>query len=86
MSDGKWLVYLLECADQSFYCGATNDLERRLKQHNSGRGSKYCLTRLPVVCVYSEPAKNKSAALKREYAIKQLSRAQKLALIKENAQ
>jgi putative endonuclease len=77
----QWVVYLLHCADGSLYCGTTNDLEKRLEKHNAGKGAKYLRGRLPVVLAYSETAENKSAALKREYAIKQLSRAQKLELI-----
>jgi putative endonuclease len=71
------LVYLLECRDRTLYCGITNDLARRLKAHSRGE-VKYTRGRLPVEVVYSESARDRSAALKREAAWKRLSRAQKL--------
>jgi putative endonuclease len=74
---GRWLVYLLRCSDGSLNCGITNDLPKRLKAHAAGRASRYTRSRLPVALVYSEPQKSKSAALKREAAIKKLSRPQK---------
>lgn len=75
-------VYLLQCGDGTLYCGWTTDLDARLRAHNSGRGSKYTRSRLPVVLVYFEKiVGGKSAALKREYEIKQMSREDKLALI-----
>ena len=77
-------VYLLRCSDGSLYCGWTNDLEKHLVAHNSGKGAKYTKTRKPVELVYSEELPDKSSALKREYEIKHLSRAEKLRLI-ENA-
>jgi predicted GIY-YIG superfamily endonuclease len=83
MTQKQWCVYLLKCSDGSLYCGCTNDLNKRIEKHNAGTGAKYTKTRLPVELVYSEPAENKSAALKREYAIKQLSRQQKMELFKE---
>lgn len=76
----RWHVYLLRCADGTLYCGVTNDLERRLVRH--GRGEvKYTRGRLPVALAWHEPARDRSAALRREHAIKRLSRARKLALI-----
>ena len=75
-------VYMLECADGSFYIGWTNDLRKRLETHNSGRGAKYTRSRRPVKLVYTEQYESKSDALRREYEIKQLSRAQKLLLTK----
>lgn len=81
MTPKQWVVYLLRCVDGSLYCGITNDLDKRIDKHNSGSGAKYTKTRRPVVLVYSEAAENKSAALKREWLIKQLSRKQKLELI-----
>ena len=75
-------VYLLKCRDDTLYCGYTNDLEKRLQTHNAGEGAKYTKTRLPVELVYSEEYATKSEALKREYAIKQLSREEKQQLIK----
>lgn len=77
---GDWVCYLLECADATLYCGTTNDLVRRLAMHNAGAGAKYTRGRAPVRLVYSEPCPDKSAALRRERAIKALTRAEKLAL------
>lgn len=77
----SWWVYVLRCADDSLYTGITNDKARRLEQHNSGKASKYTRVRTPVDMVYSETAKDRSEATKREIAIKKLSRAQKLKLI-----
>lgn len=74
------VVYILKCSDNSLYTGWTDDLPRRLKQHNSGQASKYTRSRLPVEVVYTEKATSKSAALKREATIKQLSREHKLNL------
>jgi putative endonuclease len=76
-SNPRWLVYLLRCSDGSLYCGITNDLPKRLKAHAAGKASRYTRSRLPVTLAYSEPKKSKSAALKREAAIKKLSRLQK---------
>ena len=76
-----YYVYLLRCGDGTLYAGFTNDLARRLAVHNAGRGAKYTRSRLPVELVYWENFPNKSSALKREYAIKRLSRAEKLSLI-----
>jgi predicted GIY-YIG superfamily endonuclease len=77
----RWLVYLLRCSDGSLYTGITNDLPKRLKAHAAGRASKYTRSRLPVKLAYSEPRKSKSAALKRELAIKRLRRAEKDRLV-----
>ena len=74
-------VYMLRCADGSLYTGSTTDLDRRLAAHQSGRGAKYTRSRLPVELVYWEEAPDWSAALRREAAIKHLSRAQKLELV-----
>jgi putative endonuclease len=73
-------VYLLQCADRSLYCGWTDDLERRLTTHNAGKGARYTRARLPVSLVWSEAVADRSAALKRERAIKCLTRTQKLTL------
>lgn len=81
--NGPWWVYLLCCADGTLYCGVTNDLERRLAAHNSGRGAKYTRPRRPVALVYQEPCPDRSAALRREAALKRLPRAQKLALLSQ---
>jgi putative endonuclease len=77
----KYYVYILECADGSLYTGITNNLERRLKQHNDGKGAKYCKNRRPVKLVFLVEAIDKSSAAKEEYRIKQLKRIDKLKLI-----
>ncbi len=74
-------VYIVQCADGTLYTGWTNDLDRRLAAHNSGTGAKYTKSRRPVKLVYHEVFENKSEALKREAAIKKLSRAEKMQLI-----
>ena len=79
MSD--WTVYMLRCADGTLYTGIAKDAAARLKTHNAGRGAKYTRTRRPVSLIWSEPAPCRSSASKREYAIKQLRRSEKLALI-----
>lgn len=76
-----WTVYILRCGDGTLYTGCTNDLPRRLEAHRSGRGAKYTRSRPPVELVYREAAADKSAALRREIAIKRLDRRGKLALI-----
>ncbi len=79
-------VYFLRCGDGSLYCGWTNDLERRLKAHKSGRGAKYTRSRLPVELVYAERFEKKGEALSREWHLKRLSRAEKLSLINQKIQ
>ena len=74
-------TYILKCADDTLYCGWTNDLEKRLKAHNSGKGAKYTRSRLPVTLVYYEEFETCVKAQKREYQIKRLTRKQKLSLI-----
>ena len=74
-------TYILRCADGTLYTGWTNDLERRLRAHNAGTGSKYTRARRPVELCYSEAWEDKRTAQQREWAIKQLTRAEKLALI-----
>ena len=78
---GSWHVYILRCQDGTLYTGATVDLEKRVERHASGKGARYTRSRLPVELVYREPAEGRSAALRREAAIKRLTRAAKLALI-----
>ena len=78
----EYFVYILKCADDTFYTGITTDPSRRLKEHNSGKGAKYTRSRLPCTIVYCEHSENKNSALKREAAIKKLSRKEKLQLIK----
>ena len=74
-------VYILRCGDGSLYTGWTNHLEERVAAHQAGRGAKYTRGRGPVELVYWESFSNKSSALRRECAIKRLSRAEKLSLI-----
>jgi len=77
----NWFCYLLRCADDTLYCGITNDLEKRLAAHNAGTASKYTRSRVPVELVFAESCADRSAASKREMEIKSLTRAEKLALI-----
>lgn len=77
----SWLVYILRCADGSLYTGATNDLTARLARHQRGRGARYTRSRLPVRLVYSEATADRGAALRRELALKRLTRAAKLLLL-----
>jgi predicted GIY-YIG superfamily endonuclease len=78
----RWFVYLLRCADGSLYTGITKDVDRRCQQHNAGTASRYTRSRLPVVVVYREAHASRSLALRREAAVKALSRRQKEALIR----
>ena len=80
-----WFVYILRCADGTLYSGVTVDLARRCRQHNAGTASRYTRSRLPAVLVYREQSTERGAALKREYAIKQLSRRGKIRLIAKSA-
>lgn len=75
----EWVVYLLRCVDGSLYCGITNDLEKRLLRHNSGKGAKYTRSRLPLQLVGVSSAMTKSEALKLEYRLKKRPAAEKLA-------
>ena len=79
-----YYTYLAECADRTLYCGYTDDVKNREKVHNSGKGAKYTRSRLPVKIVYYEEFETKSEALKREHAIKKLTRGQKEKLIKNS--
>ena len=74
-------VYMLSCADGSLYTGWTNDLAKRLDNHQAGKGAKYTRSRLPVTLAYYETYQTESEARKREYAIKKLTRQQKQQLI-----
>ncbi len=77
-----WYVYLLTCKDETLYTGITTDLERRIAEHNSSpKGARYTRSRRPVRLSYHEVCEDKSSALKRERAIKRLSRVEKIALI-----
>ncbi len=75
-----WFVYLLQCSDDTLYCGITNNLDRRIKQHNARKGAKYTKGRTPVVLLKYFECADKSEALKLEYKIKQMSREEKLRL------
>ena len=77
----KAYVYILRCGDGSLYTGWTNDLDRRLRAHQAGRGARYTRAHLPVELVYTEEFESKEEAMAREYAVKQLTREQKLRLI-----
>jgi putative endonuclease len=77
-----WSVYLVQCSDSTLYCGISNDVLKRVACHNSGKGARYTKTRRPVKLLYTEECGTKSDALKREYIIKQMSRKQKLSLVR----
>ena len=76
-----WYVYVLHCGDGSLYTGSTTDVERRLREHQSGIGARYTRSRPPVALAYAEEAPDRAAAQRREAAIKKLPRDQKLKLI-----
>lgn len=76
-------TYILKCSDNTLYTGWTNDIEKRLKAHNEGRGAKYTRGRGPVELVYVEEFDTKEEAMSREYAVKQMTREDKMELIKE---
>lgn len=79
-----WTVYLVRCRDGSLYAGVTTDLERRLTQHNAGRGAAYTRSRRPVDLIYWEEVLDRAAAQRREHAIRRLSRTEKEALAADN--
>lgn len=76
-----WYVYIVECCDGTLYTGISDDVPKRVAAHNSGRGAKYTRGRTPVVLRYYEACPDRSAALRREAALKRLSRTQKWDLI-----
>ncbi len=76
----RYWVYIVRCADGSLYTGITNDLSRRIRLHNTGLGSKYTRSRIPVTLAYAEAASSKGEALRREIQIKKMSRSSKLLL------
>jgi putative endonuclease len=84
MSESHYFVYIVRCADDTLYTGIATDLKKRIREHNGegGVGAKYTRTRMPVALLYQEELPNRALALSREYAIKQLTRTQKLALVK----
>lgn len=73
-----WFVYILLCQDNSFYCGSTNDLEKRFETHKAGKGGRYTRSHKPVKIIYSEQFQNQSEALKREIEIKSWNRKRKI--------
>ena len=79
-----WSLYVLKCRDGTLYTGITADLPRRVQQHNDGTASRYTRSRLPIKLIFSEPCRSRSQALKKEYALKQLSREKKEGYIREN--
>jgi putative endonuclease len=76
-----WHVYIIECSDKKLYSRITNDLRRRIQEHNGGYGCKYTQLRTPVRLIYAEETETKCSALRREAEIKEFSRSKKLALI-----
>lgn len=82
----NWHCYILRCADDTLYCGITNDIDKRLAAHNAGTAAKYTRARGPVSLVYMEDCADRSEASKRELAIKNLARTKKLALIQSGFQ
>lgn len=79
----SWAVYILKCADNTLYTGISNNVTKRIATHNTGKGAKYTKPRLPVYLVYSEIAKDRSHASKREAQIKKLTKTQKQILISQ---
>ncbi len=77
----QWYLYVLVCKDGTLYTGITSDLVRRIRQHRNGKASRYTRSRLPVKLVYQERCPGRSAALRKEYALKQLTRKEKEAYI-----
>ncbi len=84
MSDTHWYVYIVRCADASLYTGVAKNIDSRIALHNVGRGAKYTRARLPVTLVYREAVVDRSAALRRECAIKRLRSAAKRKLIAQS--
>ncbi len=82
--DKQWFLYLLQCGDGTLYCGITDDVPRRLRLHEAGRGAKYTRGRGPLHLVYLERCADHAAALRREYAVKKLPRKEKLALLSDD--
>ena len=83
MKEQNWKLYLLRCGDGTLYCGITTDVASRLETHRSGKGAKYTRGRGPLELVYTEECGDHSAALKREAAVKRLSRQEKEKLIQK---
>ena len=81
----KYYIYVLQCSDTTLYTGYTNNVEKRVQVHNSGKGAKYTKARLPVACIYQETFDTKSEALKAEHAFKKLTRQQKFDYIRSHS-
>ncbi len=79
-AESHWYVYMVRCADGSFYTGAARDLDSRVAKHQAGNGARYTRSRLPIILVYSEELEGHSEALKREHEIKQMSHEQKFSM------
>jgi putative endonuclease len=77
----RWCVYVIRCGDGTLYAGITNDLEQRIAAHRCGRGARYTRGRGPLTLLHHEPARTRSAALKREYQLKRMRREAKLAFL-----
>ena len=82
----NWVLYMIECGDHTLYTGLTDDLDRRFRAHSEGKGAKYTRGRGPLILRYREECGSHSAALRRECAVKKLSRQEKLRLIREAEQ
>jgi predicted GIY-YIG superfamily endonuclease len=80
-----WVVYIVECCDGSYYTGITNDVTRRVEEHNAGTASRYTRSRRPVVLRYHEICADRSHALVREFAVKLMSRKEKQSLVRGNS-
>ena len=76
-----WFVYIISCKDKTLYTGITNNIQKRLRDHTNGNGAKYTKNRAPFTLMYSEKCSDRIAASQREYQIKKMTRAQKLALL-----
>ena len=83
-NEETWFLYIVECRDGSLYTGITNDLDRRLSQHNDGTGARYTRSRRPVRMRYHEACESRSAALMRECAVRLLTPKEKRALVEKN--
>ena len=80
----KWCLYILRCGDNTYYTGITNDLNKRLEAHRSGKGAKYTRGRAPLELVYQEVCEDHSCALRREWEVKKLTRTEKEKLMKSS--
>ena len=85
LNNMEWCVYIIECRDGTLYTGVAKELEARIAQHNAGKGAKYTRGRGPVTLLYSESVGDRGTALRREIAVKRMTRAKKLALINSGA-